>query len=283
MTATVTPAGATPTNATARSGGNGAAAFSGLSVGGSAGSYTLSFGATGLTSVSSGAITLSAGAATQLTLTTPPSATAQSGVALAQQPVVQLQDASGNPVSQSGVLVTATVTPAGATLTNATATTAANGAATFSGLTLSGRAGSYTLSFGATGLASVSSGAIALSASAATQFSFNDPATTEVYTLSPHAALPIVQLQDASGNPVSQSGVVVTATVTPAGATPTNATATTGATGAATFSGLTLSGSAGSYTGSVGATGLTSVISRAIALSASAATQLTLTTPPSAT
>src|SRR2546422_389310 len=157
VTATVTPAGATPTNATATTGATGAAMFSGLTLSGSAGSYTLSFGATGLTPVSSGAITLSAGAATQLTLTTPPSATAQSGVALAQQPVVQLQDASGNPVSQSGVLVTATVTPAGATPTNATATTAANGVATFSGLTLSGSAGSYTVSFGATGLTPVSS------------------------------------------------------------------------------------------------------------------------------
>src|SRR2546425_868410 len=85
-------------------------------------------------------------------LPSPPSATAQSGVALAQQPVVQLQDASGNPVSQSGVLVTATVTPAGATPTNATATTGATAAATLTVPTLSGRAGRYTLSLGAPGL-----------------------------------------------------------------------------------------------------------------------------------
>src|SRR5439155_2147788 len=58
-----------------------------------------------------------AGAATKLVLTTAPSSAAQSGVALAQQPVLQLQDANGNPVSQSGVVVTATVSPAGATRT----------------------------------------------------------------------------------------------------------------------------------------------------------------------
>src|SRR3989441_198664 len=202
MTATVTPAGATPTNATARSGGNGAAAFSGLSVGGSSGSYSLSFGATGLTSVSSGAIALSAGAATQLTLTTPPSATAQSGVALAQQPVVQLQDANGNPVSQSGVGVKATENPAGATPTNATATTGATGAATFSGLTLSGSAGSYMVSFGATGLTSVSSGAIALSAGAATQLTLTTPPSATAQSGVAFAQQPVVQLQDASGNPV---------------------------------------------------------------------------------
>src|SRR2546425_9389838 len=68
-----------------------------------------------------------------------------------QQPVVQLRDANGNAVSQSGVLVTATVSPAGATPSNATATTT-NGVATFNGLMLSGTAGPYTLSFGATGL-----------------------------------------------------------------------------------------------------------------------------------
>src|SRR3989449_307666 len=145
VTATVTPAGATPTNATATTGATGAATFSGLTLSGSAGSYTVR----DRKSVVKGKSAELGGrriiTATQLTLTTQPSATAQSGVALAQQPVVQLQDANGNPVSQSGVVVTATVTPAGATPTNATATTGATGAATFSGLTLSGSAGSYTV------------------------------------------------------------------------------------------------------------------------------------------
>src|SRR3989449_417586 len=210
------------------------------------------FGATGLTSVSSGAIVLSAGAATQLTLTTQPSAAAQSGVAFAQQPVVQLRDANGNPVSQSGVVVTATVTPAGATPTNATATTGATGAATFSGLTLSGSAGSYTLSFGATGLTPVSSGAIALSAGAATQLTLTTPPSATAQSGVALAQQPVVQLQDASGNPVSQSVMHATATVIPARSPHTTAPTTTGATGAATFSGLTLSGSAGSYTLSFG-------------------------------
>src|SRR5256884_8661309 len=86
-------------------------------------------------------------AATRLVLTTPPSATAQSGAPLAQQPVVQLQDANGNSVSQGGVVVTATPNPAGATASNNTATTEPSGSATFSGLTLTGTVGSYTLSF----------------------------------------------------------------------------------------------------------------------------------------
>src|SRR2546426_535014 len=189
------------------------------------------FTAPGLTEVVSGTITITAGAATQLTLTTPPSATAQSGVALAQQPVVQLQDASGNPVSQSGVLVTATVTPAGATPTNATATTAANGVATFSGLTLSGSAGSYTLSFGATGLTAVSSpvtvtaGAVAAAQSAVAT-------TPGIIVIGGQPATITVAARDANGNPVSGATVALAATgsgntlAQPVGPTDANGVAT---------------------------------------------------------
>src|SRR5205807_1873967 len=132
----------------------------GPTLSGPAGSYTWSSGATGPTPVTSGTVTLSAGAATQLVLTTQASTAASSGVPLAQQPVVQLQDANGNAVSQSSVVVTATASPTGATASSNTATTGTAGAAMFSGLMLSGTVGSYTLSFGATNLTpdSVASG-----------------------------------------------------------------------------------------------------------------------------
>jgi hypothetical protein len=56
------------------------------------------------------------------------------------QPVIQVQDATGNPVSQNGTLITATIAsgPGGGTLSGATATTNASGAATFSGLAING-------------------------------------------------------------------------------------------------------------------------------------------------
>src|SRR2546429_4898472 len=139
-------------------------------------------------------------AATRLVLTTPPSATAQSGAPLAPQPAVQLQDANGNPVSQGGVLVTATPSPAGATASNNTATTDQNGAATFSSLTLTGTVGSYTLSFGGTGITPVSSGPIALSAGAAASIATNGggaPAPTRATATPP----PPASVRDASGNP----------------------------------------------------------------------------------
>src|SRR5439155_14818066 len=104
------------------------------------GSWTLSTtaGTNTLTATSSGLtgspVTFTAdgtaGAAGPLAFTTAASSAGQSGVALAQQPVVQLEDANGNPVSQSGLVVTATVSPAGAVPSNATATTGSNGSAT---------------------------------------------------------------------------------------------------------------------------------------------------------
>jgi len=78
------------------------ASFTNLAITGAAGDRTLSFSATGLAGVNSATVTITAGTATQLTVTTEPSATAQSGVAFAQQPVVQLRDGAGNPVSQAG-------------------------------------------------------------------------------------------------------------------------------------------------------------------------------------
>src|SRR5213076_368989 len=154
--------------ATTTSGGT--ASFTNLAISGTAGDRTLSFSATGLTQAVSGTITVSAGAASQLTLTTQPSTTAQSGVAFGRQPVVQLRDGAGNAVSEAGVTVTATIGSGSGSLGGTTtATTNGSGVASFTSLAISGTGGTYTLSFGATGLTSVGSNTIALSAGAATQ------------------------------------------------------------------------------------------------------------------
>src|SRR5882762_2836502 len=149
----ISPAGATPGNATATTGASGTATFSGLTLTGTAGTYTLSLAATGLPPVTSSPITLGAGTATELTLTTQPSGTAQSGVAFAQQPVVQVRDGVGNAVSQSGVTVTAAIASGGGALgSTATATTNTAGAATFTSLSIAGAVGPRTLGFTAPGL-----------------------------------------------------------------------------------------------------------------------------------
>src|SRR2546428_126587 len=96
------PAGATLSNATATTLASGAATFSGLAISGTAASYTLRFESGTLTAATSGTITLGAGTATQLTITTQPSPTATSGAALGQQPVLQVRDGAGNPAGGAG-------------------------------------------------------------------------------------------------------------------------------------------------------------------------------------
>src|SRR5207247_9451127 len=100
----------------------------------------------------------------------------QSGLPLSPPPLPYTTLFRSNPVSQSGVVVTATLSPAGATPGNATATTGSNGSTAFSGLTLTGTVGSYTLNFGATGLTPATA-AITLSAGAAAVIAANSPTT----------------------------------------------------------------------------------------------------------
>src|SRR5256886_4584549 len=68
--------------------------------------------------------------------------TAQSGVAFAQQPAIQVRDAAGNPVNQAGVVVTAAnATGGGALGGTLTATTLGTGGASFTDLAIRGTAG----------------------------------------------------------------------------------------------------------------------------------------------
>src|SRR5205814_6439202 len=123
--------------------------------------------ATGFVSVTSGPVRVRAGAATQVPLPTQPSTTAQSGVAFAQQPVVQLRDGAGNPVNQAGVVVTAAIATGGGTLGGTlTATTLGTGVASFTNLAISGTAGDRTLSFSGTGVHSLTSSPVGVTAGA---------------------------------------------------------------------------------------------------------------------
>src|SRR5206468_2697878 len=259
--------------------------FTNLSISGAAGDRTLSFSATGLTQAVSGTITVGAGAASQLTLTTQPSATAQSGVAFAQQPVVQLRDGAGNAVSQPGVTVTAAIaTGPGAVGGTLTATTTSGGTASFTNLSIGGAVGDRTLSFSASGVTSVESGTITVTAGTATQLTLATQPSTTAQSGVAFAQQPVVQLRDGAGNPVSQAGVTVTAAIATGGGTLGGAlTATTTGTGVATFTNLAITGAAGDRTLSFSATGLTGVNSATVTLTAGTATQLTVTTEPSST
>jgi adhesin/invasin len=198
-----------------------------------------------------------AGAAGRLSVTTQPSATAQNGSPFAQQPVIQVVDRDGNPAPQADVQITASIAagPNGALL-NATASTDAGGLATFSGLTPTGTAGNYTISFSAQGLTGVMSNPIALGAGPATQLAV--AVTPPTPTRSRVVLGPVIQLQDVSGNPVAQAGTPVIASVD-AGTLMGSSTVSTGADGRALFTDLAIAGSPGLKTLTFSSTGLQAV------------------------
>jgi hypothetical protein len=94
---------------TATTDANGRAFFSELSISGLVGFRTLSFSVPNLTGAVSDSVEITAAAANKLAVTVQPSASASSGVLFDRQPIIQLQDAFGNAVSNADVEVTASI------------------------------------------------------------------------------------------------------------------------------------------------------------------------------
>jgi hypothetical protein len=260
----------------------GVATFVGLTLNTPTAPYTLTFSDGALGTAVSSTITVSAGAATQLAITVEPSATVASGAALAAQPVVKVEDAGGNAVVGNSSTVTATVTPAVGTLTNATAlVSATTGLATFSGLALNEIIGPYTLTFSDPGFTSVISSPIAVSAGTATQLVITTQPSVTDASGAALAQQPVVKVEDGAGNVVTTDASTVTAKITTGGVSVTPATHVV-ASGVATFSGLALNALVGSYTLTFSDGTLAPAVSTSVGVTLGAASQLAITTEPSA-
>ena len=211
-----------------------------------------------------------AGSAGKLILITQPATTGQSGVALNPQPVLQLVDANDNPVSQGGVSVTADVAsgPGGTLSGTAQVNTNSAGRATFSSLAIIGPSGTYTLSFGGGTVTGVTSGDIVIGSGAATRLDLATPPSASVQSGVNFPQQPVVQLEDASGNPVGTSGVTVTVTIQSCGGKTLGGDneVATNSSGEAVFTDLRLTGTVGNCTLLFAATGLTTVSSSPIAV-----------------
>jgi hypothetical protein len=208
------------------------------------------------------------GNAGRLRVAVQPSSPTPSGTAFGTQPVIQLEDQNGNPTPQAGVTVTATVSsgPSGS-LANATATTDGSGRAAFSGLTLSGLVGSYTLTFSASGLVGVASSPFAITVGAAAKLAVITPPSTLARSRAPLPIQPVIQVQDASGNPIRQAGTVVVASMTAPNTSLTGESATTDESGRAVFAALTITGIPGPKDLTFSATGLQSASARVTIMS----------------
>ena len=272
-------------NTVATTDATGEATFSGLTLSGPAGNFTLRFGGTGLTAAVSNTIALGAGSGSVLFIQTQPGATAQNGVDFAQQPVIQLRDASNNPVNQPGVVVSASILSGGGTLNGTTtATTNASGVASFNDLAITGVVGSRTLIFSASGFVSATSSAINLTAGAATQLGLTTQPSSSVQSGVVFPTQPVVQLKDQSGNNVSQSNVSVDVAIATGGGTldgtfPIN----TDASGQAAFTDLAITGTPGAHTLTFSSSGLSSVTSGSMSVTSGLPNHLSITTQPSAT
>jgi hypothetical protein len=264
---------------------NGRAAVTSWTLGPAIGANTLQASASGPNGPLTGSplsftATAVPGVATQITITTQPPATAASGAALNPAPVVQIRDASGNPVNQAGVNVTVSLgsgtAPLGGTLTRATN---ANGQATFTGLSINGLVGSYTLAFNSSGLSGATSSSISLTAGVATKLALTTQPPGGASSGVPLSPQPIVQVQDAAGNPVANAGVNVTAALT--GGTGTlggTTTIVTNSAGTAAFTDLAITGPSGSYSLQFTSTNpvLTQVTSGNITIGAGAPTTIAI-------
>src|SRR5439155_71517 len=181
-----------------------------------------------------------------LTVTTEPSSTAQSGVAFAQQPVIQLRDASGNPVSQSEVSVTAAIaTRSEERRVGKDGRTRGTGVATMTNLAITGTAGDRTLIFPAEGVIGVNHVTGVHTSGPPIQLTVTTEPSSTAQSGVAFAQQPVIQLRDASGNPVSQSEVSVTAAIATGGGTLGGTlSATTNGSGGATFTTLEITGPA---------------------------------------
>ena len=140
-------------------------------------------------------------------ITQAPSANAQSGVPFPEQPAIQLLDANGNPVDQSNLNVTATISAGGGAISGATTVqTDANGLATFTDLAISGANGARTLRFSTSGATPITA-PVTIAAGTAAQIvpaSATSQSGTAGTTV---ASVPQVQVRDASNNPVANHPV----------------------------------------------------------------------------
>ena len=169
--------------------------------GSSAVTYTLSFAGTGIAPVSLNA-NVTSGDPASISITRNASGV-RSGSAFTTAPQITIYDVEGNLVSNAVLPITASITSGvGGALVGTTSATPSSGVATFTGLGLSGVAGSaYTITYSATGLNPVTQ-TLTPAPGNATQLALTTPAsggrTGSVFTVQP-----MLELRDSAGNLVS--------------------------------------------------------------------------------
>jgi len=280
VTFTVASGGGSVTGAAQVTDANGFASVGSWTLGTTPGTNTLDATSPGLPTVTFTA-TATVGGATALAMHTQPSATAQAGVAFAQQPAVQLKDAFDNDVATAGVVVTASIASGTGTLAGTlTATTDANGRATFTDLRIDGAAGTRTLRFQASGVSDAISDPIAVGAGPADHLVMVQQPSSTAQAGVAFSQQPSVRIVDQFGNVVMQSGVQVDVAIASGGGSLLGtASVNTDANGVASWSDLAIGGTIGQRTLSFTAAGVAGVVSDPIDVTAGPAADILLFAP----
>jgi Bacterial Ig domain/Bacterial Ig-like domain (group 1) len=227
--------------------------------------------------------TATVGPPAQLAITQQPGSPTVSGSQFEPPPVIQVQDAQGNPVPQGGIPIVVTITSGqpGATLENESRNTNLSGRVTFSTLQISGPPDddyilTFTANFQGAQLTPVSTGPLAVIAGGATRLLLTQQPSATAQSGVPLAQAPVVQVVDATGNPVAGSRTIEveigdgTGTLEGAVAVSTNGGST------ATFSDLAISGTVGSRTLLFSSGALTPVESNPINLTTGPAASISI-------
>ena len=259
----------------------GVANFSGCKVTGAQGSYTLVATATGgLASNPSTPFTVAGTPATQLVFAQQPGATT-SGAVLPVQPKVSVDDSSNDVVTTDTSTITLSVSGGSGTVSGCTSTRSL-GVVSFANCKVTGTQGAYILTATDGSLAPATSASFTV-AGTATQLVFTQQPSSSTGGVA-FASQPVVVVEDASGDVVTNNTSPVTVTIgtNPSGgslscssANPLHAVA-----GLASFAGCSITTAGQGYTLTAADGGLTPVTSAPFNVSAGAPSQLVFSTEP---
>lgn len=219
---------------------------------------------------------------TALELSTAPPTTFADREILNPAPVVQLVDASGDPVSSAGVSVAATLSAGTGSLQGiATVLTNSAGQAIFSNLSIGGTVGTKGITFSSAGLTPAVANGLTLTVGTLSVITATSVTSQSALTSTAVAALPTVHVTDADGNPIQ--GQAVTFAITAGGGALTGANQVTDASGNATVTSWTTGAAQGTNTMTATAASLTPVTFNVSAAPAGVAAEMVLFVAPPAT
>ncbi len=215
----------------------GVAAFSGCTINtaGTGDILTATDDGDTLTNTSS-AFDVTIGTPAQLVFTTEPSLTASGGTAFTTEPAVTVEDAGGNTVTTDSSTVTLTAN-GGAGAVSGCSQTETDGVVAFSGCSIN-TDGTYTLTAADGALTTATSDSIVVGTGVPAQLAFTtEPAGATGGTA--FTTQPVVTVEDAGGNTVTDDATVPSLTLTTGPGTLSGCSSTTAA-GVTTFSGCTI-------------------------------------------